>query len=143
MRCSPVVSMRAGRCGVMKLDKWEEGRVGESAIRKHLKHKKLDFFQADLIIRDGEKWYLGEVKHQEMFEAPPFDGHGLPQWQIAARLEFQRATGVRAVLFVVDKKTKVIYWQYLDMLSHGKRFQTTGKKPRVIFPLDNFKVLTK
>ena len=85
--------------------------------------------------------YNWEIKHQECFKKPPFDGHGLPKWQIDARLKFQEDTGIRALLFIVDKMTSVIYWQYMDELIKGKSYQTSGKNPRIIFPLESYNIL--
>ena len=87
------------------------------------------------------KWQIWEIKHQERFEKPPFDGHGLPKWQIDARLKFQDDTGIRALLFIVDKKTGIIYWQYMDELIKGKAYQTNGKSPRIIFPIESYNIL--
>ena len=124
-------------------ERLEEGLEGEKVIRDFLIKKGIHFFQADLIFKKNEKWYLGEVKHQEIFEPPPFYGHGLPLWQIEARLNFQKEKGIRIILFIVDKKTNIIYWQFMDLLIKGKYIQTQGEKPRVVFPLESFKILKK
>jgi len=118
-----------------------EGFKGEKIIRDFLESKKIHYFQIDLMAKVKDKWNIIEVKHQEAFEPPPFEGHGLPKWQIEARLNFQNETGIRALLFINDKKTKIIYWQYMDKLIKGQQFQTKGMKPRLIFPLESFKTL--
>jgi len=118
-----------------------EGFEGEKIIRDFLESKKIHYFQIDLMAKVKDKWNIIEVKHQEAFEPPPFEGHGLPKWQIEARLNFQNETGIRALLFINDKKTKIIYWQYMDKLIKGQQFQTKGMKPRLIFPLESFKTL--
>ena len=118
-----------------------EGFGGEKIVRDFLKVKKIHFFQVDLMAKIKDKWNVIEVKHQEAFEPPPFKGHGLPKWQIDARLNFQNETGIRALLFVRDKITKVIYWQYMDKLMEGIQYQTNGLKPRIIFPLTNYNIL--
>ncbi len=120
---------------------FEIGFEGEKVIREYLTSKNIKYFQADILAKVKEKWYLIEVKKQEAFEPPPFKGHGLPAWQMEARLKFQEETGIRTMLFVIDKKTNVIYWQYMDILKAGKSTQTSGKYPRIIFPIDNYKVL--
>lgn len=117
-----------------------EGFEGEKIIRDFFISKKVHFFQVDLMAKLKDKWNVIEVKHQEVFTPPPFEGHGLPKWQIDARLNFQKETGIRALLFINDKITKVMYWQYMDKLMEGKKFQTTGKKPRLIFPLESYNV---
>lgn len=123
------------------MDKWEEGRKGEGTIRDIFIKKKYHFMQADLLVKINDKWMIAEVKYQEQYDTPPFDGHGLPKWQVDARLNFQKDTGIRAVLFIVDKITEVIYWQYLDVLMEGKSHQTHGTKPRIIFPLTSYMIL--
>ena len=116
-----------------------EGLKGEDRIRNILINLGIHFFQADLLFSYQDKWYLGEIKHQEAFEPPPFRGHGLPNWQIDARLEFQKQFGIRAVLFIVEKKTDEIYYQFLDVLMAGEKYQTNGYSPRMIFPIKNYK----
>jgi len=113
------------------------GFDGERNIRKILTENNIHYFQADLLFSYNDKWYLCEVKHQDIFVPPPFYGHGLPPWQVKARLKFQSIFGIRTILFVVDKESKKIYFQWLDVLDKGKRyFSHTGK--RVIYPIDNF-----
>jgi len=122
-------------------EKYVEGLKGEKIIRDFLKKKKIHFLQADLIAKGNNKWYIIEIKYQEAFEPPPFKGHGLPRWQINARLDFEEETGIMAMLFIVDKKTNIIYWQYMSELLKGDHFQTKGDKPRLIFPLKSYNIL--
>ena len=96
----------------------------------------------DLMAKIENQWNLIEVKRQDIFEPPPFYGHGLPKWQIDARLKFQEETGIDAILYVIDKQTNIIYYQYMDLLLKGKQFQTNGLKPRIIFTLENFEILS-
>lgn len=99
--------------------------------------------QADLVLKgkNGD-WFLAEVKCQERYNPPPFEGHGLPEWQIIRRLEFQEDTGIWALLFVVEKGTGLIFWNYIKRLWSGEKYKTSGSKPRVIFPLKNFNILS-
>ena len=122
------------------MDNWIIGREGEKIIRDWLVKYKIHFMQADILAKLKGGWSIFEIKHQEMFVKPPFDGHGLPKWQIEARLKFQQETNIRALLFIIDKDTEVIYWQYMDELIKGKSYQTKGNKPRVIFPLESYKI---
>lgn len=122
-------------------DNWVIGREGEEIIREYLKSVHIHFFQAEIIAKIDGRWQVLEVKHQSIYTPPPFYGHGLPKWQIDARLEFQRDTGTRASLWVVDKDTGIIYWQYMDVLMLGEKYQTHGEKPRLIFPVDSFIIL--
>jgi hypothetical protein len=119
----------------------QAGWQGEKIIRDYLTRQHIHYMQADILAKRDNKWYLMEIKHQEMFERPPFDGHGLPKWQIDARLNFQEDTGIRAMLLIVDKCTGIIYWQYMDELNKGEQYQTNGSKPRLIFPIDNYNIL--
>ena len=126
--------------GVMKFDMGvtEDGIKGEQKLFAFLKEKGVDFFQPDAIGLNKERYELYEVKHQARFKAPPFDGHGLPRWQIRARLSFQEKTGIRAVLVIFDKETQEIFYNYLDNLEKGEYLDTKGKNPRRIYKLDNF-----
>jgi len=125
----------------MNEDNYKTGREGEEIIRNYLKKNGIPFFQADIIFKTIEGWFLAEIKKQEMYEPPPFWGHGLPDWQIKARLKFQKEMNVRAVLYIIDKKTEIVYWQYMDELIKGEQYQTHGKQPRLIFPIENFNIL--
>jgi hypothetical protein len=120
----------------------KEGIVGEKICREYLKTKKHKFFQADLISESPEgRFYLWEVKHQNRFIAPPFDGHGLPLWQFKARMDFHQKTKIRPILFVFDKTTNEIFIQFFDVLAKGQYFITV-KTDRIIFPIESFKLLT-
>lgn len=120
------------------MDNWERGRYGESKVRALLKKHGYRFMQADILANIKGEWRILEVKYQEKFEPPPFEGHGLPRWQVDARLKFQEETGIRAMLYVVDNPSDIIYWQYLDKLMNGETYQTEGSNPRIIFPLKSF-----
>jgi hypothetical protein len=120
------------------LDKCKIGFYGEGLIRDWLKSKSIPFMQVDVMFYYNNAWCLGEVKTQEKYEAPPYDGHGLPKWQIDARLKFQQDTGVMAYLIVYDLGEKCIYIQTLDTLLKGQHFQTNGKNPRVVFDINSF-----
>lgn len=118
----------------------EQGREGERLFMDLLWQKKtLCKFQPDCIYswRDGE-WIVAEVKNQHYYEAPPFDGHGLPPYQVASRLKFYKETGVRCLFFVHEPNTQTAYWQWLDVLDKGQQFITKGKKQRVVYPLASF-----
>lgn len=125
-----------------ELQKYIEGLKGEKIIRNHFIKNNISFFQVDLMAKIENLWHVIEVKRQEIFEPPPFLGHGLPKWQIEARLKFQEETGIYAILYVVDKKTNIIYYQYMDLLLKGKQFETKGLNPRIIFPIENFEILS-
>jgi len=115
-----------------------EGIEGEQKLFEFLRSKNVDFFQADAIGFNKDKYEIYEVKHQERFRPPPFEGHGLPPNQIKKRLEFQRKTGMRCVLVIFDKETQEIFYNYLDNLEKGELIDTHGKKPRRIYKLSCF-----
>jgi len=120
--------------------KWLSGLEGEDKIRQKLNQKKIPFFQVDLIFLHDGLYKIAEIKHQEPFEPPPFKGHGLPQWQIEARLKFYSKTNVEPFLFILDKSDKNIYYQSFVILENGQHFDTNGEKPRRIYPIKNFKI---
>tara|TARA_R110000782_G_scaffold33438_1_gene80675 strand:- start:162 stop:560 length:399 start_codon:yes stop_codon:yes gene_type:complete len=121
------------------LDIIEVGFDGEGKIRDWFKNKRIPFMQVDIMFKYKNKWCLGEIKTQEVYVAPPYDGHGLPAWQIERRMEFFKDTGIEPFLIVYDIKEKCLYLQSLVILLDGEHFKTKGKKPRTIFKLDNFK----
>jgi len=122
----------------------EDGISGEKIARLILKKHHFYLFGGDWIIQSKiGNYYLVEVKHKEMFskmwngkQTAPFDGQGLDLKQILARQEFQTKTGIRTVFLVIDKITKKVYWNFLDTLYTGEKFQTRNKV--VIFPLTNY-----
>lgn len=120
----------------------EIGFLGESKIRDILKNKKMLFMQVDVMFKNNKnKWCLGEVKTQERFLSPPFDGHGLPEWQIKTRINFYNETGIEPYLFIYELPTENIYYNSLLELTEKESFKTKGKSPRTIFKLNNFKQL--
>jgi len=112
----------------------EEGIEGEQMLFRWLRSRRVNFFQPDAI---GDNT-IYEAKHQERFRKPPFDGHGLPYWQIRARLDFADKNNMRAMLVVFDKETNEIFYQYFDVLEKGEHFDTRGAKPRRVYPLTSF-----
>jgi hypothetical protein len=115
------------------------GLEGESQIRKMLSKKNIRFMQADLIFNHNNQYYCAEVKTQEKYLAPPFDGHGLPMWQITARIELFNKTGIVPYLFIRCLTDNLVYHQDLRELMQTEYYQTKGKSPRVIFNLSEFK----
>lgn len=120
----------------------EMGRAGEKLVMDLLQQRKVPCkFQPDAIYKSANgQWVLVECKNQERFKAPPFDGHGLPPYQVKSRLQFQKETGVRCLFFVHEPDADFVWWQWLDELDalddSQKAFSKTGK--RVIFALSAF-----
>jgi hypothetical protein len=117
------------------------GFSGEDLVREWFKNKKIPFMQVDIMFKYNNKWCLGEVKTQEKFKAPPFDGHGLPKWQIDRRMQFYKDTGIEPFLIVNDINDKCLYIESFINLLSKEYFQTKGKKPRVVFKINSFKKL--
>ncbi len=128
----------------MNSDNIKIGFAGEQKIREYLmslrKDHSVEFGQIDIVANIDNKWYSIEVKKQEAFEPPPFKGHGLPPWQIKFRISLFKERNIIPLLFIVDKKTDIIYYNSIIELEKGDKFLTkTGK--RIIYPIDSFKVL--
>jgi hypothetical protein len=125
------------------IDQIKIGLEGEEIIRKYLMNEKIPFMQVDIMFKENDNWYCGEIKTQEIFKSPPFDGHGLPQWQINRRIQFYNDTGVIPIFFVYDLEEKCIYYHNLLYLNtkvnKDQVFRTKGKKPRTIFNINLFK----
>ena len=125
------------------IDQIKIGLEGEEIIRKYLINEKIPFMQVDIMFKENDKWYCGEIKTQEIFKSPPFDGHGLPQWQINRRIQFYNDTGVIPIFFVYNLEEKCIYYHNLLYLNtkvnKDQVFRTKGKKPRTIFNINLFK----
>lgn len=120
------------------IDKIRAGFIGEALVREFLKKQKgCKFTQIDLLAKKDDKWYTIEVKHQDMFESPPFDGHGLPTYQVQMRLELYHDRGIIPLLFILDKKTKKLYYNNLITLDAKEKY-VTKNKGRIIYPLCNF-----
>lgn len=118
----------------------EQGREGERLFMDFLMERNvLCKFQPDCIysISPG-RWIIAEVKNQHYYEAPPFDGHGLPPYQVKSRLRLYKEKDIRCLFFVHEPNTTTVYWQWLDVLDAGEKFVTKGKKQRVIYPLTAF-----
>lgn len=101
------------------------GKEGERLARTILIDRfKVDgIFQADWIVEKNGNYYVVEVKHKEMFKAPPFDGHGLDIRQVKSRMRFFRKYNIRCLFLVIDMTGKV-FWQWLDVLEQRRKFDT-------------------
>ena len=113
------------------------GKEGERLARTVLIDRfKVDgIFQADWIVEKNDTYYVVEVKHKEMFKAPPFDGHGLDIRQVKSRMKFFRKFNIRCLFLVIDMTGKV-FWQWLDVLEQGRKFDT--RKGVRIYAIEGF-----
>lgn len=126
---------------VKDIEHIKEGFKGEKVVREFLmKQENCKFTQLDIIAKIENSWYSIEVKHQEMFKAPPFDGHGLPVWQVKTRIQLHDELGIIPLFFVLDKDTNVLMYGNLLYLEEGRKY-ITGKKSRVIYPIENFIII--
>ena len=127
-------------------DKIKQGFEGEAIVRDMLIKKGHRIGQIDLISIDkkGEP-FLYEIKHQERFKSPPFDGHGLPHNQIKFRVEFARYAKLTPVLVIIEPEVdifgkKCVFIQDMNKLESlpdkDKHFTKTGK--RIIYNLSAF-----
>lgn len=115
-----------------------EGLAGEKIVRDYLsKYRNCFFMQLDIVAKIEDNWYSIEVKHQEMFKAPPFDGHGLPSWQVKRRIQLYDELGIIPLFFVLDMETKDLLYGNLVQLDSGKKFKTKHKS-RIIYPITSF-----
>jgi hypothetical protein len=82
---------------------------------------------------------LHEFKRQEVFERPPFDGHGLPAAQADRYRNVHEVAGIDTVL-EIRQPDGCVYHALLSDLHAGRSFTTNGaiKTPRRVFPIDAF-----
>lgn len=86
--------------------------------------------------------YLCEVKGQEMFEAPPFDGHGLPYYQADRYQQLFARLGLRTRFIVYDPSGfRYSAWLH-ELEGRGSEyvFETKGERHRRIYEIGGFKV---
>lgn len=126
------------------------GIEGQSIFYNFLKTKKHKFMQLDSVSRDPVtgKWYVWEIKHQERFNGPPFDGHGLPVTQLNDRIKYCKETNQIPILAIIEPQSDTLfnqptlmfiqYMEVLKNLTQRQKFITkTGS--RIIFDLKAFK----
>lgn len=102
-----------------------EGIEGEKLARQWLikngfpNHQQIDWF-----VKNGDKYFIVEVKQRELFNPPPFYGTGLDIRQINLRLQLLFDLGIDTLLLVYEKNTENIYWNYLSELEKTEYFDT-------------------
>jgi hypothetical protein len=124
--------------------KHAQGMIGESAIRQWLVRERKKHAQIDLMCMWDDEWILMEIKHQERFINP--DGHGLPTWQLNARLMFYEKTRVVPWLYVVEPHDQSV--AYRASMVKLREIQNKGEnkkdwlfsktKKRIIFMMHAF-----
>ena len=114
------------------------GYSGEKIIRQLLKDKNIKLFmQIDLLFCKDNIWYSAEIKRQESYKPPPFEGHGLPPYQIEQRVQLYKDKNIIPMLFIIDKENNKIFYQNIIKLEKGEKIYTKTKS-RVIYPINNF-----
>ena len=118
----------------------EEGINGERLAYKCLANLNIICFGGDWIIKGPKtnKWYVVEVKHHAGFNPPPFYGNGTDISIIKRRLQFQEDTGIKTILLWINKDDNEIYWNFLEDLEKGSKFNTNNNIR--IYPKDNYKL---
>lgn len=122
-----------------------KGKESEDLIREILHNNREELnirsiAQYDVVVEtnDGE-FVMVECKRQEYFKAPPFDGHGLPKWQVEKYLRQQEKGGMRVLLLIDDPDKECYYKQWLDKLeASGNIFDTKGRSPRRVYNLEEY-----
>ena len=118
------------------------GREGEEIARLFInqKIKPNILLQMDWGFKKNGEWYSVEVKHQERYvkwKDSDIEGHGLPPWQVRARMELYKDKGIRCLFLVLEKGTGNIFWQWLDVLEN-KKYIETRNNPRRIYEISGF-----
>lgn len=121
----------------------EQGRAGEKLVMDVLQFFQVPVkFQPDALFKSKSgHWILIECKNQERFKAPPFDGHGLPPYQVKSRMRFYEETGIRCLFFVHEPGKNYVWWQWLDVLEglDASQRALTKTRKRIIYALSAFK----
>ena len=113
------------------------GFQGEAEIRNFFKASSIRFMQLDMVINFNGSYYSVEAKHQEYYTSPPFDGHGLPPWQVKARIELYNKTNIIPLFIVKELNTDTLYINDLITLDMGEQaLSKTGN--RILYPLTSF-----
>lgn len=124
------------------------GREGEKIIREYLQSIGAKIHQIDWMSLFKDKYRLIEAKHQDIYlpgSNCPFYGTGLPPWQVRARMEFYRRTGIVPYLYVVEKSDyekkegyHLIWKQSLPILEATKYKDTESHDSRRVYDIENF-----
>lgn len=131
---------------IIEIDKIKQGIEGEYLIKKFLISENHETTQVDLIsyAPDG-KFYLIEIKNQERFKGPPFDGHGLHPKQFEKKLWFAKKLNVRPLLIIIEPNEDIfglknMFYQDMEILNNlpnSEKF-TTKTGQRIIYHISAF-----
>jgi hypothetical protein len=84
------------------------------------------------------EWVKFEIKCQEPFEPPPFEGHGLPRWQIESSEKLRKDKDIRTYLMIKDAKSGKWIGNFIDELEKGEYHDTHGLSPRRVYKISSF-----
>jgi len=90
-------------------------------------------------LKTGE-YHFFEVKTQEVFDPPPFYGHGLPTWQVEKYLQMESDLSIVWHLVIFDMSDHHLYEQKLATLETAA-YIDTPKNPRRIYALDAYNII--
>ena len=121
----------------------KKGFEGENEVRDLLNRKNIHFLQVDVMFEWDGKYFCGEIKTQEKatpekYYGLPFEGHGLPPWQVKSRIKLYERTGIIPYLFVRCLTDNCIYHGDIRELMKTKYYEFK-KTPRIVFNLEEFK----
>jgi hypothetical protein len=115
----------------------ELGKEGEERARIMLNKLGFKLTSPDWIGKRNNKYLQFEVKMKsEPFSPPPFWGHGIDISQINRRKEIQEKHGLKCAVIVFEKDSPNIYYQWLDKLETGPKFDT--RRRIRIYPIESF-----
>lgn len=122
----------------------DKQKIGEKAwkdCRVFLKQFGWNIQQIDWLGERNDEWIKFEVKAQEPFVPPPFKGHGLPRWQVKSSQNLLKDKNIRTYLVIYDLLEERWIGQFIDVLEKGQYKDTYGKKPRRIYPIEQFELI--
>lgn len=123
------------------------GQAAERALRRTLRRRVEEgrlhavvFPDAVVVPFLGARPFCVDLKSQERFVAPPFDGHGLPVLQADEYDALRIATGIDTLLVIWEPNGGSQWHARLSDCVNGEAFETAGshKYPRRIFPIGAF-----
>lgn len=122
------------------------GREGEQQVYNKLKKQGYSFFQADWVVEDDKSdtgYTMIEVKHQDVHlpsirDTVPVLEHGIEKRQVTSRLKFERYTGIRCLIWIIDKEAGLHIAQYLDRLEYEGCGRDTAVNNKRLYPVEVF-----
>jgi hypothetical protein len=126
--------------GQPSLDKEQIGKKAWLEAREFLDRFGWQLQQIDWLGERNGEWVKFEIKAQEPFVPPPFEGHGLPRWQVTSSMKLLKDKQIRTYLIIKDLKSNKWIGQFIDELEKGIIHDTFGSSPRRIYPIEKFEL---